>query len=108
MARIEGIFGTKGSLRRQYTTATAVFLALIIGIIFLFGHLISQSLSRRYIEDILIGGREDAQRIADELEGSDIQDLQVLERRRENLFRSLEGIPRRRVYESITVTDIEG
>jgi signal transduction histidine kinase len=57
---------------------------------------------------MLVGGREDAQRIADELEGGDIQDLQVLEQRRERLFRSFEGIPRRRVYESIVVTDREG
>lgn len=108
MARFEGIFGTKGSLQRHYATATAVFLILVIGIIFLFGHLISRSLSRRYIEDMLVGGREDARRIADELEGGGIQDLQVLEQRREHVFRSFEGIPRRRVYESIVVTDREG
>ena len=108
MARIEGIFGTRGSLQRHYATATAVFLVLVIGIIFLFGHLISRSLSRRYIDDMLVGGREDARRIADELEGGGIQDLQVLEQRREHLFRSFEGIPRRRVYESIVVTDREG
>ena len=108
MARFENIFGTRGSLQRHYATATAVFLLLVLGIIFLFGHLISRSLSRRYLEDLLVGGREDARRIADQLEGSDIQDLQVLEQRREHLFRSLEGIPRRRVYESIVVTDIEG
>ncbi len=108
MARFEGIFGTRGSLQRHYATATAVFLVLVIGIIFLFGHLISRSLSRRYIDDMLVGGREDARRIADELEGGGIQDLQVLEQRREHLFRSFEGIPRRRVYESIVVTDREG
>lgn len=108
MARFEHIFGTKGSLQRHYATATAVFLLLVIGIIFLFGHLISRSLSRRYIEDLLIGGREDAKRIADELENGGLQDLQVLERRREQLFRGFEGIPRRRVYESIVVTDREG
>jgi len=108
MARIQGIFGTRGSLQRHYAIATAVFLVLVIGIIFLFGHLISRSLSRRYIEDMLIGGREDARRIADELEGGGLQDLEVLEERRELLFRSFEGIPRRRVYESIVVTDREG
>ncbi len=108
MTRFERIFGTKGSLHRHYATATAVFLVLVIGIIFLFGHLISQSLSRRYIEDILVGGREDARRIADELEDGGVQDLQVLEQRREHLFRSFEGIPRRSVYESIVVTDTEG
>jgi len=108
MARFEDIFGTRGSLQRHYATATAVFLVLVIGIIFLFGHLISRSLSRRYIEDLLVGGREDARRIADELESGGLQDLQVLEQRREHLFRSFEGIPRRRVYESIVVTDREG
>ena len=82
MARFEGIFGTRGSLQRHYSTATAVFLVLVIGIIFLFGHLISRSLSRRYIDDMLVGGREDARRIAEELEGGGIQDLQVLEQRR--------------------------
>ena len=108
MARIQSIFGTRGSLQRHYAIATAVFLALVIGIIFLFGHLISQSLSRRYIEDMLVGGREDARRIAEEIEGGGLQDLEVLEERREHLFRSFEGIPRRRVYESIIVTDREG
>jgi signal transduction histidine kinase len=108
MARIQSIFGTRGSLQRHYAIATAVFLALVIGIIFLFGHLISQSLSRRYIEDMLVGGREDARRIAEEIEGGGLQDLEVLEQRREYLFRSFEGIPRRRVYESIVVTDSEG
>ncbi len=108
MARLENIFGTKGSLQRHYATATVVFLVLVLGIIFLFGHFISRSLSRRYIEDTLVSGREDARRIADELGEQVSQDLQVLERRREQLYRSFEGIPRRRVYESIVVTDSEG
>lgn len=108
MARLEGIFGTKGSLQRHYATASAVFLVLVLGIILLFGHLISRSLSRRYIEDVLISGREDARRIADELGEQVAEDLQVLERRREQIYRSFEGIPRRRIYESIVVTDREG
>jgi signal transduction histidine kinase len=108
MARLDGIFGTKGSLQRHYAVATAVFLVLVLGIILLFGHLISRSLSRRYLEDLLVSGREDAQRIADELVEEGAHDLQVLEQRRELLFRGLEGIPKRRVYESIVVTDTEG
>ena len=108
MARLENIFGTRGSLQRHYATATVVFLVLVLGIIFLFGHLISRSLSRRYIEDTLVSGREDARRIADELGEQVAQDLQVLERRREQIYRSFEGILRRRVYESIVVTDREG
>jgi signal transduction histidine kinase len=108
MTRLIGIFGTKGSLQRHYAAATVVFLVLVLGIILLFGHLISRSLSRRYLEDLLISGREDARRIADELGEEGAEDLRVLEQRREQLFRSLEGIPRRRVYESIVVTDRDG
>jgi signal transduction histidine kinase len=108
MARLQGIFGTRGSLQRQYAIATAVFLVLVIGIIFAFGHLISRSLSRRYIEDVLVSGREDARRIADDLGAEAAQDLEVLEQRSEQIYRSFEGIPRRRVYESIVVTDREG
>ncbi|MCU0303409.1 MAG: ATP-binding protein [Thermoanaerobaculales bacterium] len=108
MARLQGIFGTRGSLQRQYAVASAVFLVLVIGIIFAFGHLISRSLSRRYIEDVLVSGREDARRIADELGAEVAQDLDVLEQRSEQIYRSFEGIPRRRVYESIVVTDREG
>jgi len=108
MARFERIFGTQGTLRRHYAVASVVFLLLVIGIIFLFGHLISRSLSKRYLEDLLISGREDARRIADELEDQGVQDLQVLEKRREQIYRSFEGILRREVYESIVVTDREG
>jgi signal transduction histidine kinase len=109
MARLENIFGTKGSLQRHYSIATAVFLVLVLGIIFLFGHLISRSLSRRYIEDLLVSGREDARAIADGLDDQvEAEDLQVLERRREQIYRSFEGILKRQVYESIVVTDREG
>jgi len=108
MTRFAGIFGTKGSLQRHYATATVVFVVLVLGIILLFGHLISQSLSRRYIEDLLVSGREDARRIAENLDEQVAQDLHVLERRREQIYRSFEGILRRQVYESIVVTDREG
>ena len=71
--------------------------------------MISRSLSRRYIEDLLVSGREDARRIADDLDDQvQAEDLQVLERRREQIYRSFEGILKRQVYESIVVTDREG
>jgi signal transduction histidine kinase len=108
MARLESIFGTPGSLQRHYAAATAVFLVLVLGIILLFGHLISRSLSRRYLEDLLVSGREDARRIADEIGDEEPLDLEVMERRREQLFKSLEGTPQRRIYESIVVTDRDG
>jgi signal transduction histidine kinase len=102
------IFGTRSPLRRQYAVAAAIFLSLVLGIIFLFGHLISGSLSRRYLEDVLAGGREEAQRIAAELGGAEVKELDVVETRQEVLRRTLEGDPVRRIYQSIEVTDSDG
>jgi signal transduction histidine kinase len=102
------IFGTKSPLRRQYAVAAAVFLILVVGIIFLFGHLIAGSLSRRYLEDVLAGGREEARRIAAELGGAEVKELDVVETRREVLTRTLGGDPERRIWQSIEVTDSEG
>ena len=108
MTASKGLFGTQGSLRRQYAAAAAVFLVLVLGIILLFGHLISGSLSRRYLEDVLAGGREEARRIAAELGGADVKELDVVETRREVLSRTLEGDPERRIWQSIEVTDSAG
>jgi signal transduction histidine kinase len=108
MTANKSIFGTQRSLRLQYAAAAAVFLVLVLGIIFLFGHLISGSLSRRYLEDVLAGGREEARRIAAELGGADVKELDVVETRREVLSRTLEGDPERRIWQSIEVTDSEG
>jgi len=102
------IFGTRSPLRRQYSVAAGVFLLLVLGIIFLFGHLIAGSLSRRYLEDVLAGGRAEAKRIADELGGAEVKELDVVETRREVLTRTLEGDPERRIWQSIEVTDSRG
>jgi len=102
------IFGTRSPLRRQYAVAAGIFLSLVLGIIFLFGHLIAGSLSRRYLEDVLAGGREEAQRIAAELGGAEVKELDVVETRREVLTRTLKGDPERRIWQSIEVTDSEG
>ncbi len=103
-----GLFGTQRSLRLQYAAAAAIFLVLVLGIILLFGHLISGSLSKRYLEDVLAGGREEARRIAAELGGAEVKELDVVETRREVLSRTLEGDPERRIWQSIEVTDSEG
>jgi signal transduction histidine kinase len=102
------IFGTRSPLRRQYSVAAGIFLLLVLGIIFLFGHLIAGSLSRRYLEDVLAGGRAEARRIAAELGGAEVKELDVVETRREVLTRTLEGDPERRIWQSIEVTDSEG
>ncbi len=108
MTHIGNNIGTPGSLRLQYAAAAGVFLVLILGIIFLFGHLISGSLSRRYLEDVLAGGREEARRIAAELGGAEVKELDVIEKRREVFSRTLEGDPERRIWKSIEVTDSDG
>jgi signal transduction histidine kinase len=107
--RIEHIVGHKGSLQRQYAVAAALFGVLVLAIILVFGHLISRSLSRRYLEDLLISGREDAQRIASDLQPDDAVPLDVLVERREEMLRgALEKIDRRHVVERIEVTDTTG
>jgi len=103
------LIGRRGSLQRQYSLATAVFVLLVLAIILLYGHFIAQSLSRRYLEDVLISGREEAERIADDLgrEGAS-QFFEVVERRREVLRRTLEGLPQREVFETVEVRDSNG
>lgn len=103
-----GLFGTQRSLRLQYAAAAAIFLVLVLGIILLFGHLISGSLSKRYLEDVLAGGRDEARRIAAELGGPEVKELDVVETTREVLSRTLEGDPERRIWQSIEVTDSDG
>lgn len=105
---IARIFGRRGSLQRQYALATVVFLILVTGIILAFGHLISRSLSRRYLEDMLISGRDEAQRLANELGGGQIEDLDVLATRREQLIRTLERYDKRQVIESFKVMNDKG
>jgi signal transduction histidine kinase len=108
LTNVGRFFGTRSPLRRQYAVAAGIFLVLVLGIIFLFGHLIAGSLSRRYLEDVLAGGRAEAQRIAAELGGAEVKELDVVETRREVLTRTLEGDPERRIWQSIEVTDSEG
>ena len=46
---------------------TAVFVIAVLAIIFLFGHLIARSLSKRYLEDVLIAGKEEAHQLAKDM-----------------------------------------
>jgi signal transduction histidine kinase len=106
---VSRVIGTRQSLERQYSMATALFAVLVLAIIFLYGHLISQSLSRRYLEDTLISGREEAQRIAEELGGEDaVEFFDVAERRREIIRETIQGLPQREVIETVEVRDSEG
>lgn len=106
---VSRVLGEPGSLQRQYSLATALFAVMVLAIILLYGHFIAQSLSRSYLEDVLITGREEAERIADELGGAGATELlDVAERRREILRRTLEGLPQREIYETVEVRDASG
>ncbi len=96
-------------LSRQLALAAMAFAVLVLGIIFLFGHLIASSLSKRYLEDVLLTGREDAERLAEQLKtegGTDL--LQVMSKRQEALVRTLGGLAQKKVLESVEVTDASG
>lgn len=98
------------SFRRRYAAATVVFVLLVLAIIFVFGHLIGGSLSQRYVEDMLLSSRQDAERIADQLDDSEslAVDLEAVSRTRQELFRTLDGVAQRRMVEFVEVFDSDG
>ena len=102
------IVGERGSLQRKYAMAAAVFLVLVLGIILAYGHLISRSLSRRYLEESLISGRGEAEAIADDLGVESVEELEVLVKRREQLIRTLQRHDKRQLIESFEVVDANG
>ncbi len=104
------LFGMRGSFQRRYAMATALFAILILCIILLFGHLISGSLSRRYLDDLLLSGRHQAETIAEQIDGEtgSVVELQGTSRIREELFRTLEGVAQREIVESVEVVDNQG
>jgi len=122
MAMRAGVEGTKQdresrrrrkseSLQRQYVAVTVTLVILILGIIFLFGHLMSRSLSRHYLETVLITGKEEAEQLAQEMSnegGNTVALYDVVEKRREVLQKRLAGLARKLVFTSITVTDAKG
>ncbi len=108
---LDRIFGLPDSLQRKYAAATACIALLILAIIFLFGHLIAGSLSRRYLEDMLVMGQQDAQRVADsmaESEGQTAKELKGVRRTRTELYRTLEGLAKKEVIEMVEVYTPDG
>ena len=98
------------SFRRRYAAATAAFVVLIVAIIFVFGHLIAGSLSQRYMEDLLLSSRQDAERIADHLDDGEALtvDLEGVSKTRQELFKTLDGVAQRRMVEYVEVFDKNG
>jgi signal transduction histidine kinase len=105
---VHRFFGQRGTLQRKYALATGLFAGLVLAIILVFGHFIAQSLSRRYLEDLFETGREEAQRMAEELGRLEPEALEVFQRRHERLSRTPEGRPQRMVIDRIVVKDIQG
>jgi len=110
MRTLHRVFGPPNSLQRKYAAATAMFAVLIVAIIFLFGHLIAGSFSRRYLEDMLLVGRKDAERIAATMSGQEgpTAELHGVSRRRTELYRTLEGLAKREVIEMVEVYGPDG
>ncbi len=105
----EGHHRRADALQRQYAIVAGVMAVMILGIIFLFGHLISRSLSRHYLETVLLAGKEEVDRLAGEMaseDGATVYD--VVEKRREVLEQKLAELANRLVFTSITVTDRDG
>ncbi|MEN8165114.1 MAG: hypothetical protein ABFS37_13365, partial [Acidobacteriota bacterium] len=98
------------SFRRRYAAATVVFAVLVSAIIFVFGHLIAGSLSQRYLEDLLLSSRQDAERVADQLDNSEALavDLDAVSRTRQELFKTLDGLAQKRTVEFVEVYDKDG
>ncbi len=96
-------------LERQYVGAAVVFVLLVVAIILLFGHLISRSLSRRYLEDVLVSGKQEAEQLARDMEtAGDTSIYQVVEKRRETLLRRGTELAQRQIFERVVIRDTEG
>ncbi len=98
------------SFRKWYAGAAVIFAVLVAAIILVFGHLIAGSLSQRYLEDMLLSSRMDAETIAEQLDDSEALavDLHGLSRTREELYKTLDGVAKRRTVEFVEVFDSEG
>jgi signal transduction histidine kinase len=104
------VLGEPETLQRRYAIASLCLAVLVIGIILLFGHLISRSLSKRYVEDLILSGQIEGQKLADELgAGQGNLDLyELTEKRQEQIIRTLSGVPQLLVWESVQVRDRYG
>ncbi len=97
------------SLGRQYVIAAVIFVVIVAAIVLLFGHMISRTLSRRYLEDTLISGQAQARQLAQEMAGEGERSIyEVVERRRETLLKRGAELAQRQVFERIVIRDKQG
>ena len=97
------------SLGRQYVAAAVAFVIIVAAIILLFGHMISRSLSRRYLEDTLVSGQAQVRQLARDMEGEGERSLyEVVEKRRETLLKRGAELAQRQVFERVVIRDRKG
>jgi len=97
------------SLGRQYVVAAVAFVVIVAAIVLLFGHMISRSLSRRYLEDTLVSGQEQVRQLARDMEGEGERSIyEVVEKRRETLLKRGAELAQRQVFERVVIRDKKG
>lgn len=99
--------GEDGKLRRQYLVAAGIFAVLLAASFISFAYLLSEQLSRSYLEDTLLSGKAQAEELAKQLRGSGNL-YKVIETRREALAKLSAALSRQNVVESVQVFDDRG
>jgi len=99
--------GEGGKLRRQYLVAAGLFAVLLVASVISFAYLLSEQLSRSYLEDTLLSGKAQAEELARQLKGSGSL-YKVIETRREALAQLSAALARQNVVESVQVFDDRG
>ncbi len=94
-------------LGRQYVAVAAVFSVLLVVSFASFGHLIVDQLSRSYLEDVLLSGKEQAEDLARQLKGPGNL-YKVIETKRTALAQISAALARQQVIDRIQVFDEQG
>ncbi|MGD1149383.1 MAG: ATP-binding protein [Thermoanaerobaculaceae bacterium] len=94
-------------LGRQYLAAAAVFGALLVASFASFAHLMVEQLSRSYLEDVLLSGRERAEELARQLRGQGNL-YKVIETKRTALAQLSAALSRQQVIDKVQVFDDQG
>jgi len=104
---MRGVRGEGGKLRRQYLVAAGLFAVLLVASVISFAYLLSEQLSRSYLEDTLLSGKAQAEELARQLKGSGSL-YKVIETRREALAQLSAALARQNIVESVQVFDDRG
>lgn len=94
-------------LGRQYLAAAAVFAALLVAAFASFAHLVVEQLSRSYLEDVLLSGKERAEEVARQLQGQGNL-YKVIETKRTALAQLSAALSRQQVIDRVQVFDDQG